>query len=84
MKQIWIKKWRLVEPTQLSETTLLFGWVDWLLGIVLIYDVLWYKLLFNMTKVVVIIVNSVNFFDELDNNLIYLHLAYIPLRDFLL
>ena len=24
-----IYKWRLVEPTQLSETTLLFGWVDW-------------------------------------------------------
>ena len=24
-----INKWSLVEPTQLSETTLLFGWLDW-------------------------------------------------------
>ena len=47
------------------------------------YDFLWYKLLFDMTKVVVIIVNSVTFFAELNDNLIYLHLAYIPLRDFL-
>ena len=46
------------------------------------YDFLWYKLLFDMTKVVVIIVNSVTFFAELNDNLIYLHLAYIPLRDF--
>ena len=37
-----------------------------------------------MTKVVVIIVNSVTFFAELNDNLIYLHLAYIPLRDFFL
>ena len=35
-----------------------------------------------MTKVVVIIVNSVTFFAELNDNLIYLHLAYIPLLDF--
>ena len=48
------------------------------------YDFLWYKLLFDMTKVVVIIVNSVTFFAELNDNLIYLHLAYIPLRDFFL
>ena len=46
------------------------------------YDFLWYKLLFDMTKVVVIIVNSVTFFAQLNDNLIYLHLAYIPLRDF--
>ena len=42
----------------------------------------WYKLLFNMTMVIVIIVNSVKVFAELNNDLIYLHLAYIPLRDF--
>ena len=35
-----------------------------------------------MTKVVVIIVNSVMVFSEPNNNLMYLHLAYIPLRDF--
>ena len=46
------------------------------------YDFLWYELLFDMTKVGVIIVNSVTFFAELNDNLIYLHLAYIPLRDF--
>ena len=41
-----------------------------------------YKLLFNMTKVAVMIVNSVKVFAEPNNNLIDLHLAYIPLRDF--
>ena len=36
-----------------------------------------------MAGLVDIIVNSVKIFAELNNNLMYLHLAYILLRDFL-